>query len=68
MAQIRTCDRCGKPIVAKKDFVGLKIIPFIRVKFWFDDYSDYFLNSKKSFDLCSNCYDELKEWLNQNKN
>ena len=64
MARAFKCDRCGK-FFMKEDFEN----------HYGDDRNAYYLVnsifgpvSENSYDLCVDCYKELKDWMEGNKN
>lgn len=68
MAKVTRCDRCGKEVKPRKIFKRI-IRPLS------DDAYDVTLSQElemwgeidKKYDLCADCYYELKEWLTGNK-
>lgn len=64
MAKVRRCNRCGK-IFMPKDF---------RRHFENDERGHYLINTiycpseSDIYDLCIDCYSELKNWMEDKKN
>ena len=59
------CDICGD-IITYKDRIELKGKYFKSIVFKAPD-GNYYANQKRRFDMCNNCFEEFKTFINKDK-